>query len=150
MLCFPFNLRPLFKTSLTYTATMLRRFTEKLLCTVNFSGAAGAETLATEHGPSARRLEWHAVAFAALIASDFVTLAVTTTASAARAGTEVCAARIAARLAAFRLAQVAFVVILLFPLCKRERLTTFGTGDLKVWHEFFSRKAKRGSLASIF
>jgi hypothetical protein len=103
---------------------------KKLLC------AAGCEAFPTQHRPSARRLEGHAVGFAALVAGDFETLALATAASArsAPASAEVGAATIAASLATLRLAQVSFRVVFLFAFGERKRRAALGASDLYVWH----------------
>src|SRR5689334_13697107 len=98
--------------------------------------SARAKAFATEDGTAARRLEGNGVGFPALIAGDVVTLAVASTAAACAA--EVGAARVPACLATLGLAQVAFVVILLFALCEGKGLSALGTSDVLVWHDAVS------------
>jgi hypothetical protein len=61
------------------------------------SCAVGAKTLAAQDGPAARRLEWHGIGFATLIAGDLKSLAFASSSWSTKIGT----ARIPARLAAF-------------------------------------------------
>src|SRR2546423_11451269 len=111
----------------------------RLKLTDVLSGATGAEALSAQNGPSGRRLEGDSIGFPALIARNLEALALAAPASRIRA--EICAARITARLATFRLAQVAFPVIILFTLCESKCCAAFGAGDFLVWHDRFSQKA---------
>jgi hypothetical protein len=102
-------------------------------------GAPRAEAVATEHGSSARRLEGHGISLAALVAGDFKTLALAASASAASGpSAKLRAARITTIFASLRLAQVAFVVILLFALSERESIPAIGACDINVWHDLLS------------
>lgn len=93
---------------------------------------AGGKALAAQHGSSARRLERHRVGLAALVTGDFETLALAARAPSSAA--EVGAPRIAASLAALRLTQVSFRVILLLAFGEWKRVAALGTSDLYVWH----------------
>jgi hypothetical protein len=95
--------------------------------------AAGGKAFAAQHGPSARRLEGHAVGLAALIAGNFETLAVAA-ARASSASAEIGASAIATSLATLRLAQVSLCVIFLLAFCERKRRAALGASDLYVWH----------------
>jgi hypothetical protein len=99
-------------------------------------GAAGGKAFAAQYGSSARRLERHVVGFAALVTSDFKTLAFTATAACApsTASAEIGAAAITASLATLRLAQVSFRVIFLLTFGERKRRVALGASDLYVWH----------------
>jgi hypothetical protein len=110
---------------------MFRRIAAKLLMR-----AAGAETFAAQHGPTARRFEGNGIRLAALIADNLKTLAFAATA-ATRTAAEISAARVSASLATLRLAQIALGIILLFSLCERKLLSAFGAGNLNVWHGSF-------------
>jgi hypothetical protein len=106
-------------------------------------GAAGAEALAAQNGPSARGLEGHGVRFAALVAGDLEALALAATPGPAPRPAETGAARVAARFAALRLAQVSLAIILLLSFGEGEGRTAFGTGNLDIWHRcFLPRRAR--------
>jgi hypothetical protein len=100
-------------------------------------GAAGAEALAAQNGPSARGLEGHGIRFAALVAGNLEALTLAATARPAPRPAETGAARVATRFASFRLAQVALVVILLLSFGERESRTAFSARNLNVWHRYF-------------
>jgi hypothetical protein len=111
--------------------------------------AAGGKAFAAQHGPSARRLEGHAVGFAALVAGNFKPLAVAATAATARsssASAEIGPAAITASLATLRLAQVSFRVVFLFAFGEWELRAALGASDLYIWHFSFSlwKDAVRG------
>jgi hypothetical protein len=95
--------------------------------------AAGGKAFAAQHRSSARRLEGHAVGFAALVAGYFKTLALAaprTSSASAKVG----ATAIAASLATLRLAEVSLRVILLFAFGEWKLRAALGTRDLYVWH----------------
>src|SRR5215211_3581950 len=75
--------------------------------------AAGREALAAEHRPPRRGLEGDRVGLAALVTGDLKALAVAAGPAPATAPAEIGPARVAARLAALRLAQISFRVIFL-------------------------------------
>jgi hypothetical protein len=110
-------------------------------------GTPRAEAIATEHGSSARRLEGHGISLAALVAGDFKTLALAATAAAAsRTSAKLRAARVTTILASLRLAQVAFVVILLFALSERESIPAISACDVNVWHDLLSPSESEAGL----
>jgi hypothetical protein len=111
-------------------------------------GTPRAEAIATEHGSSARRLEGHGVGLAALVAGDFKTLTLTTAAATAASGpsAKLRAARITTFFAALRLAQVAFVVILLFALSERKSIPAISACDINVWHDLLSPSESEAGL----
>jgi len=114
--------------------------------------AAGAKTFTAEHWPSGRGLERHSVGFAALVADDIEALPLTATAATTAAGpAKIGAPRITTGLTTFRLAQVPFLVVLLFALSKREGLAAFGTSDVHVWHDWFlpSKQARAHALTTL-
>jgi hypothetical protein len=103
----------------------------KVILGSRLSCAIRAKTITAQNGPAGRRLEWHRVGLATLITGDLKSLALATRSF----GTpKVRTARIPARLAAFRMSQVAFVIVLLFAFGKRKRVSTFRASDLDVWH----------------
>jgi hypothetical protein len=107
-------------------------------------GAARAEAIATEDGPAARRLEGHGITLTALVAGDFKTLTLAATAAAPGTSAKLGAARISTIFASLRLAQVAFVVILLFALREGEGVPAISACNVNVWHGLLSPlKAKR-------
>ena len=93
--------------------------------------AVSAKTLAAQDGPACRRLEWHSIVFATLIAGDLKSLAFSASSS---WSTKVGTARIPARLAAFGMSQVAFLIVFLLAFAERESVSTFRASDLDVWH----------------
>ena len=95
------------------------------------SGAICTETIAAQNGPTRRRLEWHSVGLATLITGNLKSLALATRPLGA---SKVRTAGIPARLAAFRMGQVAFLIVFLFAFGKRKRVSTFRACDLDVWH----------------
>jgi hypothetical protein len=97
--------------------------------------AAGGEAFAAQDRPSARRLEGHAVGFAALVAGNFKPLAVAAAPTrSSSASAEIGSAAITASLATLRLAQVSFRVIFLFAFGEWELRAALGASDLYVWH----------------
>ncbi|HEX7998834.1 MAG TPA: hypothetical protein VF528_10630 [Pyrinomonadaceae bacterium] len=108
--------------------------------------ATGAKAFTTQYGTSRRRLEGDGVGFTTLVAGDVVALALTAASTAATAAAaKIRAARIPALLASFRLAQIAFLIIVLLALSKRKRISTLGADDLYVRHDrFLPEKAKAG------
>ena len=94
--------------------------------------AAGGKAFAAQHRSSARRLEGHAVGFAALVTGNLETLAVA--AAPASAAAEIGATAIATSLATFRLAEVSLCVIFLFAFGEWELRTALCASDLYVWH----------------
>jgi hypothetical protein len=111
--------------------------------------ATGAKAFATQYGSSGRRLERNSVGLSTLVAGNIVTLAVaaatTSAASATAATAEIRAARIPALLASFRLAQITFLIVILFALSKRKRVSALSAGDLYVRHDrFLPEKARPG------
>jgi len=97
--------------------------------------AAGAEAFTAENRPSCRRLERYGVGLAALVAGNFEPLPLAS--AAASRSAEIGTTRIATGLAAFWLAQIPFLVVLLFTFGKRKGLAAFGTLDVNVWHDWF-------------
>jgi hypothetical protein len=71
-----------------------------------------------------------------LVAGDFEPLPLASSAAAPRPA-KIGATRIAAGFAAFWLAQIPFLVILLFAFGKRKGLAAFGALDVNVWHDWF-------------
>jgi hypothetical protein len=118
---------------------------------LNLLCAAGGKAFTAQHGSSARRLEGHAVGFAALVAGYFETLPLAAPRASA-ASAEIGATAIAASLATLRLAQIPLRVILLFAFGEWKLRAALGTGDLYVWHfqllptESLVRGSKRLSL----
>jgi len=110
--------------------------------------AAGAKTFTAKDRPSGRRFEGHGVRFAALIADDIEALPLAASSAAApTSAAKVCAPCVTTGFAAFGLAQVPFLVVLLFAFCEREGLAAFGTSDVNVRHDWFSPvKAERLAL----
>jgi hypothetical protein len=94
------------------------------------SGPIGAETVSTQDGPAGRRLERHTVRLATLIAGDIESL----TFASSLWSPKIRTARIPARLAAFRMSQVAFLIVFLFAFCEGKSVSTFCASDLNVWH----------------
>jgi hypothetical protein len=94
-------------------------------------GAICSKTITTQDGPARRRLEGHSVGLATLIADNLKSLTLTTSSLWAA---KVRAARIPARLAAFRVSQIAFLIIFLFAFGEGESVSTFSASDLDVWH----------------
>jgi hypothetical protein len=90
-------------------------------------GAAGAEAVTAKHWSSRLRFEGHAVRLAALIANDLEPFAFSSSALSRTA--KVSPALVAARLAAFGMAQATLAVIFLFSFGKRERTSALGAGD---------------------
>ena len=127
----------------------------KVILGSRLSGAICTETITAQNGPAGRRLEWHSVGLATLITGNLKSLALATRSLGA---SKVRTARIPARLAAFRMSQVAFVIVLLFAFGKRKRVSTFRARDLDVWHvlillrglRFPTLFALRGASESIF
>ena len=110
--------------------------------------AAGAEAFTAENWPSGRGLERHGVGLAALIAGNLKSLAFTAAATTtAPRSAKILTPRVATGFAAFRLAQVALLVIFLFALCKRKSLAAFGTSDVHVWHDWFLPSKQSASLS---
>jgi hypothetical protein len=107
--------------------------------------AAGAETLTAKNWPSGRGLERHGIGFAALVAGNIEALALTSPAASAGAA-KVCAARVPAGFTAFGLAQVPFLVVLLFALGKGKGLAAFGAKYIDVWHDWFLPSKRSASL----
>jgi hypothetical protein len=102
-------------------------------------GAARAEAIATEDGSAARRLEGDGITLTALVAGDFKTLTLAATAAAAPGtSAKLGAARISTIFASLRLAQVAFVVILLFALREGEGVPAISACNVNVWHGLLS------------
>jgi len=95
--------------------------------------AAGAEAFTAENRPSRGRLERHGVGLAALVAGNFEPLPLASTAAPRPA--EIGATGIATGLAAFWLAQIPFLVVLLFTFCKWKGFAAFGALDVNVWHD---------------
>lgn len=104
-------------------------------------GAICSEAITAQHRPAARRLEGHRVGLATLVAGNLESL--TFGASSSLWAAKVRAARIAARLAAFRVSQVAFLVVFLLAFGKWKNISTLGASDLDVWHELFSMSGLR-------
>jgi hypothetical protein len=99
----------------------------------NLLRAAGGKAFAAQHRSSARRLERHAVGFAALVAGYFETLALAA-ACASSAAAEIGATAITASLTTLRLAQISLRVIFLFAFGEWKRRAALSTSDLYVWH----------------
>src|SRR5215813_2366553 len=102
-------------------------------------GAAGAETITTENRAAGLRFEGHGVGLAALIADYLKSFAFRSTASLLRSA-KVGPARVAARLAAFRMTQSTFAIVILFSFGKGEGASTLGASDFNVWHIYLPRK----------
>jgi hypothetical protein len=98
-------------------------------------GTAGTETIAAQHWSAARGLEGHRVDFAALIASDLVSLALS---AAGSWTTKIRAASVTTRFATLRVSQVLFPIILLLSFGKGEHRTALGASDFNIWHDLFS------------
>jgi hypothetical protein len=95
--------------------------------------AAGTETIATEHRPTRRRLERHAVRLAALIASNLKLFAFRS-ACLPTSATKVRAAGIAAGLATFRMGKSTLAIVVLLSFTKGERISAFGASNFQIWH----------------
>jgi hypothetical protein len=114
--------------------------------------ASGAETFATQYGPSGRRFKRNSVALATLVAGDFKPLALpatSATASAATAAAEIGAARITTLLASFRLAQIPFLIVVLLAFCKGKSVSAFRAGDINVRHDRFLHVKALARLSSL-
>jgi hypothetical protein len=98
------------------------------------SSSTRTKTFATKHRPAAGWLERHGVSFSALITGDVESLPLASWSSRAA---KVCSTRISAGLAAFRVSQIAFFVVLLLAFGEREGVSTFRARDFKVWHDAF-------------
>jgi|SRR5688500_7465949 len=103
--------------------------------------AIRAKTVAAQNRPARRRLEGHGISLAALVARDLESLAFTTWLCSS-ATAEVGPPRIAARLTAFWMSKITFLVILLFAFSKCEWSAALRTRDFEVWHRGFSMKAE--------
>jgi len=90
-----------------------------------------AETITAQNGPASRRFEGHSVSLSTLIAGNLKSL---TFASSSLWSAKVGAARVPARLAAFRMSQVAFLIVLLLAFGERKSIPTLRASDLDVWH----------------
>jgi hypothetical protein len=106
--------------------------------------AAGGKAFAAQHWSSARRLEWHRIGFAALVAGNLKALSFA--AGAASAPAEAGTSGIAASLTTLRLAQISFRVILLLAFGEWKRRAALGTSDLYVWHFSFSLESRARGL----
>src|SRR5215471_16024153 len=80
---------------------------------------AGAETIAAQNRTSRLRLEWNRIGLAALIANDFKSFALCSSASLSGAS-EARAARVAAGFASLWMAQPTLAIIILFSFRKWE------------------------------
>jgi hypothetical protein len=109
-------------------------------------GASRAKAIATEHWSSARRLEGHSISLAALVAGDFKTLTLAAASAASGTSAKLRAARITTIFASLRLAQVAFVVILLFALSERESIPAVSACNINVWHGLLSPSESEAGL----
>jgi hypothetical protein len=97
--------------------------------------ATRRKTFTAQNGSAGLRLEGHAVGLAALIAHNFEAFAFTAAASTALSlPAKVLPPRIAARLAAFRMGQSAFAIIILLSFSKRKGRSALGTSDIEIWH----------------
>jgi hypothetical protein len=72
-----------------------------------------------------------------LVADDIEALPLTATAATTAGPAKIGAPRITTGFTTLRLAQVPFLVVLLFAVSKRESLAAFGTSDVHVWHDWF-------------
>ena len=90
-----------------------------------------AETITAQNGPASRRFEGHSVSLSTLIAGNLKSL---TFASSSLWSAKVGAARVPASLAAFRMSQVAFLIVLLLAFGERKSIPTLRASDLDVWH----------------
>ena len=95
--------------------------------------AHSTEAFAAENSPAARRLEWHAVLFAAFIAGYLVTLAF---AAPSASAAEVRSSRVATCFAATRLAQVFLSVKILLALGEGKGRPALRACYLPIRHNF--------------
>lgn len=110
-------------------------------------GAICSEAITTQNGPAGRRLEGHSIGLATLIAGNLESLAFAAASSLGAA--KIRATSIAARLTAFRVGQVTFLIVFLLAFGERKSISTLGASDLDVWHELFSMSGLRG-LTTLF
>jgi hypothetical protein len=97
--------------------------------------AARCKTLTAQDGSAGLGLEGHAVGFATLIANDLEAFAFATASSSALSLTaEILPPGIAAGLAAFRMGQSAFTIIVLLSFSKRKGRSALGASDFEIWH----------------
>jgi hypothetical protein len=97
--------------------------------------AARGKTLTAQNRPTGLGLEGYAIALATLIANNFEAFAFAAAASTALSlAAKVRPPRIAARLAAFRMGQSAFAIIILLSFSKRETSSALGASDFEIWH----------------
>ena len=94
------------------------------------SCAICTKTVAAKNGSATRRLKGNRVVLATLIAGNLKSLAFTASLWPAK----VCTTRIPARLAAFRMSQISFLVVFLLAFGERKCVTTFRACDLDIWH----------------
>jgi hypothetical protein len=97
-------------------------------------GATCGKALTAQNRPAGLGLEGHAVGLAALIANNLEAFAFTAASTTLPLATKVGAPRIAAGLAAFRMSQSAFAIIVLFSFSKRESISALRTSDFEIWH----------------
>ena len=97
--------------------------------------AACRKALTAQNRPAGLGLEGHAIALAALIAYNFEAFAFAAASAAALSlAAKILATRIPARLAAFRMGQSAFAIIILLSFSKRESISALRTSDFEIWH----------------
>jgi len=97
--------------------------------------ATSGKTLTAQNWPAGLGLEGHAIALAALIANNFEAFAfAAASATALSLAAKILATRIAAGLAAFRMGQSAFAIIILLSFSKREISSALGASDFEIWH----------------
>jgi hypothetical protein len=106
-----------------------------------------AETITTQNGPASRRLEGYRVGLPTLIAGNLKSL---TFATSSFWSTKVGAACVPARLAAFRMSQVAFLIVFLLAFGERKSVSTLRASDLDVWHVTVSISGTEVSPLSLF
>ena len=110
---------------------------------VLLGSTVSAKAVTAQNWSSRRRLEWNTVGLATLVASNLKSLALSAWSSGT---TKTGPARVTTRLTAFRVSQIAFLVILLLALGKGKGTTTFRAHDFDVWHDFFLHES--GNLAA--
>jgi hypothetical protein len=103
-------------------------------------GATRRKALATQNRAAGLGLEGHAVGLPALIANYLEAFALAAASGLAwAAAAEIRAARVAARLAAFRMSQTALAIIILLSFCKGKSRSALGTVNFQIWHGFSPR-----------